>query len=31
MTQCEGAYGLLKDTIHDLNRPVSLEAENPAG
>ena len=24
MTQCEGAYGLLKDTIHDLNRPVSL-------
>jgi len=24
MTQCEGAYGLLKDTLHDLNRPVSL-------
>jgi hypothetical protein len=24
MTQCEGAYGLLKDTLHDLNRPASL-------
>jgi hypothetical protein len=32
MTECEGAYGLLKDTIHDLNRPASLEdPENPAG
>ena len=32
MTGCEGAYGLLKDTIHDLNRPASLEdPENPAG
>jgi hypothetical protein len=32
MTQCEGAYGLLRDTIHDLNRPVSLgDPENPAG
>jgi hypothetical protein len=32
MTECEGAYGLLKDTIHDLNRPVPLEdPENPAG
>jgi hypothetical protein len=31
MTQCEGAYGLLKDTIHDLNRPVSQwDPENPA-
>jgi hypothetical protein len=24
MSQCEGAYGLLKDTLHDLNGPVSL-------
>jgi hypothetical protein len=32
MTECEGAYGLLKDTIHDLNQPVSLwDPENPAG
>ena len=32
MTGCEGAYGLIKDTIHDLNRPASLEdPENPAG
>jgi len=32
MTQCEGAYGLLKDTLHDLNRPVSQgDPEDPAG
>ena len=32
MTECEGAYGLLKETIHDLNQPVSpADTENPAG
>jgi hypothetical protein len=32
ITQCEGAYGLLKDTIHDLNRPVSPgDPDDPAG
>ncbi len=32
ITQCEGAYGLLKDTIHDLSQPVSPgDPENPAG
>ncbi len=32
ITQCEGAYGLLKDTIHDLNRPVSpRDPDDPAG
>ena len=31
MTECKGAYALLKDTIHDLNRPVSQwDPENPA-
>ena len=31
MTECKGAYALLKDTIHDLNRPVSRwDPENPA-
>jgi hypothetical protein len=31
ITQCEGAYGLLKDTIHDLNRPVSPgDPDDPA-
>jgi hypothetical protein len=31
MTECKGAYALLKDTIHDLNRPVSRwDPENSA-
>jgi len=31
MTECGGAYSLLKETIHDLNRPVSQwDPENPA-
>jgi hypothetical protein len=31
MTECKGAYALLKNTIHDLNRPVSQwDPENPA-
>jgi hypothetical protein len=31
MTECKGAYALLRDTINDLNRPVSRwDPENPA-